>query len=307
MTDVPVLLLIFNRPDYTARVFETIRKAQPTRLYIAADGPRAGNSEDIRLCAETKAVVEKIDWPCAVKRLYRTENKSCDFAIIEAVNWFFTMEESGIILEDDCIPAASFFEYCRILLEKYKNDTQIALISGTVFYNKTISAKHAFLKSDLMFTWGFATWRRVWQEIDFNKKPDLPAAKALLMQRYNQNEWFVQYHMDILTKAVKEPIVYWDYSFLMHNLATNKTGIIPTVNLVSNIGNSGTHFTNSKSLLLHSVVHEINITSDFDRKEGILSPAQKKKLIKNIVQKIYPVGWRNRLYLWKEKLWNLVK
>ena len=36
----PVLFLIFNRPDTTERVFEEIRKAQPPRLYIAADGPR---------------------------------------------------------------------------------------------------------------------------------------------------------------------------------------------------------------------------------------------------------------------------
>ncbi len=307
MANAPVLLLIFNRPDYTRQVFESIKKAQPARLYIAADGPRKGNEQDIQLCAETKAVVEQIEWPCEVKRLYRKENLSCDFAIIDAVNWFFSFEEYGIIIEDDCKPAVSFFEFCTVLLDKYRNDENIAMISGTSFLNNRISEKYNFFKGDFMYTWGFATWKRVWKDIDFYKKIDIPAAEKSLMQRYDHNRLYVEYHIQILRNAEKEPIVYWDYSFFIHNLQKGMVGIIPTVNLISNIGNSGTHFSDSKSLLLNTVIQEIYIGADFSETGITLSKSQKKKIMKTIVQKIYPVGFRNRMYFLKQRILGFFK
>ena len=36
----PVLLVIFNRPDLTARMLDILRRAQVSRLYVAADAPR---------------------------------------------------------------------------------------------------------------------------------------------------------------------------------------------------------------------------------------------------------------------------
>ena len=44
--ETPVLFIIFNRPDTTKRVFNSIKKAKPKKLYIAADGPREGRKED---------------------------------------------------------------------------------------------------------------------------------------------------------------------------------------------------------------------------------------------------------------------
>lgn len=305
MLNTPVLLLIFNRPDYTRQVFESIRKAKPAKLYIASDGPRKDRPEDISLCAETKAVVEQIDWPCEVRKLYRAENMSCDFAIIDAINWFFSFEESGIILEDDCLPAVSFFKFCEILLEKYQEDTQMAMIGGTAFYNKRISSKYNFFSGDFMYTWGFATWKRVWSDIDFYKKIDLAEAESNLMQRYDNNELYVRYHLDILKNAQKEPIVYWDYSFFIHNLKKGMVGIIPSINLVSNIGNTGTHFVNSNSMLLNTQIEELEIGEDFQDTGSSLTPSQKKKIMKTIIQKIYPVGWRNRLYFIKAKVMKM--
>src|SRR5215468_2403984 len=62
----PVAFIIFNRRDVTARVFAEIARARPERLLIIADGPRPGRHDDIANCAATRAVVERIDWPCEV-------------------------------------------------------------------------------------------------------------------------------------------------------------------------------------------------------------------------------------------------
>ena len=110
--DTPVLLLLFSRPDTARRVFETIRRARPTRLYVAADGPRPGHPTDAQRCAETRAVVQEVDWPCEVFTLFQEHNLNCGRAPVTALNWFFEHEPEGIILEDDCVPAPSFFPFC---------------------------------------------------------------------------------------------------------------------------------------------------------------------------------------------------
>ena len=65
--DTPVVLIVFNRPEPTRRVFEAIAKARPSRLLIIADGPRVDRPGESDLCAEVRRVVAKIDWPCKVE------------------------------------------------------------------------------------------------------------------------------------------------------------------------------------------------------------------------------------------------
>ena len=70
----PILFLVFNRPDTTARVFEAIKAAQPPRLYVAADGPRPGRDGEAALCAETRRLATAVDWPCEVKTQFQAQN-----------------------------------------------------------------------------------------------------------------------------------------------------------------------------------------------------------------------------------------
>lgn len=111
----PILYLIFNRPKLTGRTFEAIRKVKPQRLYIAGDGPRTGKGPaEQNLVRETRELVlQKIDWPCDVKTLFRDNNLGCGRAVSEAISWFFEQEEMGIILEDDCLPDLSFLDFAR--------------------------------------------------------------------------------------------------------------------------------------------------------------------------------------------------
>jgi hypothetical protein len=60
----PVAFIIFNRPDTTARVFESIRQAQPPKLLVIADGARPDKIGETEKCAATRAVIDRVDWDC---------------------------------------------------------------------------------------------------------------------------------------------------------------------------------------------------------------------------------------------------
>ncbi|HEY0608202.1 MAG TPA: hypothetical protein VGD35_01070, partial [Chitinophaga sp.] len=121
----PILFLVFNRPQLTEQVFSRIRSVQPARLYIAADGPRKDRPEDIAACEQVRQVVSGVDWPCQLQTLFSDQNKGCRLAVSDAIQWFFDQEEEGIILEDDCYPAYSFFSFCDTLLARFRNDTRV--------------------------------------------------------------------------------------------------------------------------------------------------------------------------------------
>ena len=121
--DTPLLMIAFNRPEKTRRVFDAVRAAAPKRLYLAADGPRADVPSDVDRCDRTRHVLEDVTWPCEVQRLYQTENLGCKRGVGAAIDWFLTHEESGIILEDDCIPTLDFFPFCAELLDRYRDDS----------------------------------------------------------------------------------------------------------------------------------------------------------------------------------------
>ena len=129
--DTPVLLLIFNRPRTTKQVFEAVREAKPRSLHIAADGPRSHRQGESDLCEETRALVRSPDWDCTVQTLFRDHNLGCRKAVSQAISWFFENVDEGIILEDDCVPDASFFPYCSQLLARYRDDERVSMIAGS--------------------------------------------------------------------------------------------------------------------------------------------------------------------------------
>ena len=159
----PILFLIFNRPQQTAASFSAIRRARPPRLYVAADGPRAEKPRETKLCEETRSIVERVDWPCEVKTLFREKNVGGPRGIPEAINWFFQSEPEGIILEDDVIGSESFFRFCDELLEKYRDDPQVMQITGNNFQLGLRHGDASYFFSKITHSWGWATWARAWK------------------------------------------------------------------------------------------------------------------------------------------------
>jgi len=166
----PVLFLIFNRPETTQQVFSAIRKAKPPRLYVAADGPRSDYPNEDEKCEHSRKIATNVDWDCEVKTLFRDQNLGCRLAVSQAISWFFENEPEGIILEDDCLPSQSFFWFCQELLEDFRNDKQVGAICG--FYSNELDYKPSasYFFSRYMRVWGWAGWRRTFEEYDSHLK-----------------------------------------------------------------------------------------------------------------------------------------
>jgi hypothetical protein len=231
----PILLIIFNRPDLTARVFERIREQRPTQLFIAADGPRVNRPAEIKLCSETRDATKNIDWPCEVHRLDQSVNLGCKMGVFTAINWFFKHIEHGIILEDDCLPHATFFPYCAELLDRYRYEPKVAMIGSNQFCPKSEQSDYpySYYFSKYPHIWGWATWRRVWQKYDINIKSwngDPRSLSSISNPRVRKH--FAR-RFDQVYSGIKDT---WDFQLVHLCLSSGLLAINPIVNLVENIG-----------------------------------------------------------------------
>lgn len=236
MMKTPVLLLIFNRPDLTQQVFNRIRETRPKHLYIAADGPRRSREGEADLCRETRRMVATVDWDCEVHHLFREENLGCKLAVSQAINWFFEHVESGIILEDDCLPDLSFFPFCHEMLNRYRDDPRIGIVSGNNFQPEAQrhQADHSYYFSNYSHIWGWASWRRVWTEYDVELSHwsgNLEAYADHIPNRYARAT-FSSWMQKIRTGSVDT----WDYQLLYLMISGRRFVITPWKNLVANIG-----------------------------------------------------------------------
>lgn len=232
----PVLLIIFNRPDVTFRVFEEIRKVQPYRFYIAADGPRVNNANDKELCLQARSVLDKIDWECKTETFLSDVNKGCKMGVVSAINWFFDHEEEGIILEDDCLPTKSFFSFCDSMIEEYRNDDRISTITGTNLQAGNTWGSASYYFSQFSNIWGWATWKRFWKKYDagllkYEKDDVRVQLKKVFNDIFLQDAW-----LEIFEKIKANKIDTWDYQLQFLTFFQNGLCVTPNVNLISNIG-----------------------------------------------------------------------
>lgn len=245
----PIAILNFNRPQLTRQVFEVVRQIKPRRLLIIADGPRAERPEDVRLCEEVRAIFDEIDWECEVSRNFADVNMGSFKRNSSGLSWVFDLVEEAIILEDDCIPSLAFFPYCQELLNNYRHDSHIAVISGNNFGFPTVGSEgDSYFFSAYHFTWGWASWRRVWGKVDFSMSWWEPVeASRMLNSLFSKNEerkYWYKLFSDIYSGRLRNA---WDYQLLLSNFKYSQLSVIPMHNLVSNMG-FGAEATNCKEL-----------------------------------------------------------
>lgn len=249
LIDIPVLILFFNRPEPLSAVFQQIKAARPTKLFLYQDGPR--NEKDLPGIMACRQIVEQVDWECEVHRLFQEKNYGCDPSEYLSQKWAFSMVEKCIVLEDDDIPSLSFFPFCKELLDKYEDDERISMITGTNYDEITPDMPYDYFFATTFSISGWASWRRVidlWDEhYSFLDDPfNLQQLENYIKERKYQKEFieFCRHHRNS-GKAYYETIFHAAI-FLNSGLS-----IVPAKNMINNMGatEGSTHFGGSNDLL----------------------------------------------------------
>lgn len=233
----PILLLGFNRPEMLRGLVCILAKARPPKLYLAVDGPREEHPGEAEKCAECSAVLDNLGWPCEVKKLIREKNLGCRMGVSSALDWFFENEEEGIILEDDCWPDISFLRFATELLERYRDDSRVGIVSGYNAYGFISDKDASYRFTGQVHIWGWATWRRAWA-LNRSDTNAFQGDGEEIVRRANlthRGRTLANcYLRDFLSTAST-----WDVPWMLSLQRARMLNIAPPRNLVANMGYSG--------------------------------------------------------------------
>lgn len=234
--DVPILIIFFCRDEQLNKVFESVKKAKPSKLYLYQDGPRKGRMSDIDGIKKCREIVsdENIDWECEVYRFYQDENQGCDPSEFIAQKWMFKKEEYGIVLEDDDVPSQSFYLFCKELLEKYKNDERIHMICGMNNYDINKKTENSYFFTQQGSIWGWASWKRVvdtWDE-HYSFLEDVEAMRLIKENSEVDYKHFIKTCKRHKSTGIAHYESINGASMKLHN----RILIVPKYNMITNIG-----------------------------------------------------------------------
>jgi len=254
--ETPVAMIIFNRPDLTQKVFLEISKVKPKRLLVISDGPRPQVKGENDRVMQSRSIINNVDWECSIELNYSDINLGCKKRVSSGIDWVFSLVPEAIILEDDCLPEESFFYFCQELLCRYRDDPRIGMIGGTNFLPEEFIKNQSYYFTKYSHIWGWATWANRWNgfyDVDIKNFPSFNLKKVCKTPEEEK------YWQKIFSRVFKGGIDTWDYQWTFANWQASRVNILPTKNLISNIGfgDFATH-TNSYSKLANMPTHRIN-------------------------------------------------
>lgn len=250
MYKTPVLFITFARPDYAKKTFQAIRASKPSKLYFYSNKSRNGENDETRRNDEVRSLIKLVDWECELKIFFREEYVDIYTSLWGAIDWVFANEQESIILEEDCLPSKAFFSYCDKLLEKFRNDKRIWLLSGNNFIEDFNPNSYDYFFSHLPYLYGWATWRDRWEEVYRAPLPYDRIKEYSLFDQIYVNPKVAKQALKFTKTIINTPS--WDYRVQMTMKCNGGLGIIPKINLTSNIGLIGEHNKVMQSSVFHN-------------------------------------------------------
>jgi hypothetical protein len=254
----PVAFIIFNRPDTTDRVFAEIARARPPKLLVVGDGPRDNRPGEAEKVAACRAIINRVDWPCEVLTNYSEANLGCKVRVSSGLDWVFEQVPEAIILEDDCLPHPSFFRFCQEMLERYRDDERIGMISGDNFQFGQSVTEDSYYFSKYTHIWGWATWRRAWLGYDVKVSIWPKILREGWLKQISANEGEEAYWREVFQSVYDGRLDTWDYQWTLHCFLQGQISVMPNFNLISNIGfgENATH-THGESIYSNMPIKEM--------------------------------------------------
>ena len=239
----PVLLIAFNRPDTTEKVFQKIREAQPSKLYVAIDGPRPGKDSEAQLVKQVKDITKKVDWDCQTYYKFNENNLGAEVTVSTAVTWALENEEYVIVLEDDIIAPISFFRFTQDMLEKYKYHNNVYMISSCNQTPIELPNGEDYLFAKYGHTGGWATWKRAWEKYDLHVNDFKKYLDDEILSSLTDTSSEKKYWKNMLKRMIENGPGNnnWDYCWKYIKFKEKGLNIVPRTHISSNIGVHGLH------------------------------------------------------------------
>lgn len=251
-TKKPIVFFVYNRPEQTLKTFSIIQKYRPEVLFIIADGAKNESKDTVSIekldsiktlnnikdndnIQKVREICNAVDWPCAVQRLFRDKNYGCRESIVQGLAWVFKQAEECIILEDDCLPDITFFDFCAELLDQYRDNHKIFSIGGYRPEPLDKSNTDSYYFSKYPSTWGWATWKRTYNGFDPKLNDWSEETHKTWLSHHLGNPAFAHYWSYMLNNA-KKGANHWDYAWAYHCWQHDALSIRPSINLIQNIG-----------------------------------------------------------------------
>ena len=302
MYNTPILFVIFNRKDVAVTCFEQIKKIQPTKLYIAGDGPRADVKGEENLVKETReSIINAVDWDCELQTLFQNQNLGCKQGVYTAVSWLLENEESGLIIEDDCLMRDSFFKFTEQLLEKFKDDSRVGMICGANYAPKA-NIPDSYVFSRYKSCHGWATWRRAWKYMDIEMTWAQTEYCDSVINNMGYKSKDVRY-WKYRQKAIDiKDVNTWDWQWYFTLAANSMMAICPKHSLTSNIGfgEGATHTSQSK--IPETFISHEDITFPLKHPKYVVpyQPFEKafyhsNNTLYNRIKQIFPFAFKNMI------------
>jgi hypothetical protein len=300
---IPVTIIIFNRPENTKRLFESLNIYKPETLFVISDGPRKNFEDDQEKVIQSRKIFEKIDWKCEVYFNNSESNLGCRERIITGLNWVFGQVEKTIILEDDCIPSEEFFIFMELMLNKYQTNKDISSVCGTNFLPDWSETKDSYLYSKYCHVWGWGTWKDCWEKIDFNLDKLHKIKKTKFLKSYLGSFRAYLYWHWILDRVKGYKINSWAYIWIYTGFIKKHLHVIPKINLISNVG-IGMDSTHTKSYPVYYIPSN-KINNKFNSSlPAPLNVVANHKFDKDVENRIYSKSIQNRIFWILKKIFK---
>jgi hypothetical protein len=241
----PIVLFVYSRLNETIVTIQSLQKnilANKSELFIFSDGPR--NNNDVSKVSAVREYIRKISGFAKVTIYESNVNNGLANSVISGVTKIINEYQRAIILEDDLLLSTNFLCFMNQSLLYYEDNKQILSISGYSF-NFIYPPNY---KQDVAFSlrassWGWATWKDRWEQIDWEVKSYPQFHHNLFkMSMFSRGGSDM---VRMLNRQMSGKIDSWAIRFCYHQYKNNLYDVFPTVSKVKNLG-FGDNATHSK-------------------------------------------------------------
>lgn len=289
MVESPILFITFVRPEYARRSWDAIKAARPKKLYFYSNKGRSEKEGEIERNEEIRSFINEIDWDCDLHTFFREKCVDIYTSLWGAMDWLFEKEESGIIIEEDCVATKAFFQFCDDLLPRYANNPKVRMITGNNYTPEYNPKGVDYFFSHITNIYGWASWRDRWQGLD-RKMTNWDEVKNRPMRKY-----FPTYLCYMWYKLNMQRIYDnidtsnpWDFITLYNSIKNDQCSIIPKCNLVWDIGVSGSHHKTKKREYKYIAVPNIDSikTSHYSRDTSVSYSYDSQNFYHHILKRV---------------------